>query len=86
MVMLPQMFGSENDVDFFRQIASASEYGDRVFVIEDIYSSDVQQTIVSNAQFLVGARYHSIFCNKQRDSILSLAYEDKMTNTLICLV
>ena len=61
MVMLPQMFGSENDVDFFRQIAaSASEYGDCVFVIEDIYSSDVQQTIVSNAQFLVGARYHYI--------------------------
>ena len=84
VVMLPQMFGSENDVDFFRQIAaSASEYGDRVFVIEDIYSSDVQQTIVSNAQFLVGARYHSIiFAINNEIPFLSLAYEDKMTNTL----
>lgn len=84
VVLLPQMFGTENDSDYFKYLKSTLRGEiDRVTVVPDEYSSDVQQEIVSRATFLVGARYHTIiFSIINGRPFFSLAYEHKMTNTL----
>ena len=86
IVMLPQTFQYrvkyEDDVDLFRDIANRIN-NDRVIVVPDCYSSDVQQTIISKANFVVGARYHSIvFAINQNVPFVSLSYEHKMSGLL----
>ena len=86
IVMLPQTFnyGSYNgdDIHFFRDIAN--ELSDsRVVVIDDIYSSDIQQSVIKKAKFLVGARYHSVvFAINNNTPFIALSYEHKISGLL----
>jgi colanic acid/amylovoran biosynthesis protein len=87
--MLPQTFANENkednDIIFFRKIAEKIN-DNRILLTADCYSSDIQQTLISKASFLVGARYHSIvFAINQNIPFISLSYEHKMTGLLQCL-
>ena len=83
VVLLPQLFGMQNDSDYFITLKEKSKLKEAVIVIDDKYTSDIQQKIVSKASFLVGARYHTImFSVNNSRPFLSLAYEHKMTNTL----
>lgn len=84
VVLLPQMFGSENDISYFKSLKEKIKFDQsKVMVLSESYSSDVQQKIVSHSKFLVGARYHSvIFAINNKIPFVSLAYEHKMTNTL----
>lgn len=89
IVMLPQTFANENkednDIIFFRKIAEKIN-DNRILLTADCYSSDIQQTLISKASFLVGARYHSIvFAINQNIPFISLSYEHKMTGLLQCL-
>lgn len=83
LVMLPQTYAQrKNDVDFFRLLA-ARKQDSRIVVVDDTYSSDIQQTIIAGAQLMVGARYHSIvFAINNNTPFISLSYEHKMSGLL----
>lgn len=85
IVMLPQTFdqgGLFDDVNLFRMIAERLD-DSRIIVIPDCYSSDVQQTIISKANFVIGARYHSIvFAINQNIPFIALSYEHKISGLL----
>lgn len=86
IVMLPQLFcGSRyevSDVEFFRDMAEDMS-DERVVVVPDCYSSDVQQAIIKEAKFLIGARYHSIvFAINQNTPFIALSYEHKISGLL----
>ena len=89
--MLPQTFGRNdklgNDINLFNDIAK--KYNDsRLVIIDDKYDSDIQQSIISKARFVCGARYHSIvFAINQNRPFIALSYEHKIAgllNTLNC--
>lgn len=86
ILMLPQLFcGREyalNDVQLFRDLAMAKQ-DSRVIVAADCYSSDVQQTIIHGAKYVIGARYHSIvFALNQGVPFIALSYEHKISGLL----
>lgn len=83
IVMLPQLFGApglnQGDVEFFHRIADAAGMEGKLCVLPDTLDSDTQRSVVAGAEFLVGARYHSIvFAASAGVPFLSLTYEDKM--------
>lgn len=86
IVMLPQLFGgweyALRDVEFFRDLAKAKN-DKRVVVLPDCYGSDIQQTIISKAKYVIGARYHSIvFALNQGIPCIALSYEHKISGLL----
>lgn len=83
VVLLPQLFGLQNDSKYFEELKKQINNQESVVIIDDTYNSDIQQKIISGAKFLVGARYHTIiFSVNNKRPFLSIAYEHKMTNTL----
>ena len=86
ILMLPQLFcGREyalKDVELFRDLACAKN-DKRIIVTADCYSSDIQQTLISKAKYVIGARYHSIvFALNQGVPCIALSYEHKMAGLL----
>lgn len=86
ILMLPQLFcGREyalRDVDLFRELACVKN-DRRIIVAADCYSSDIQQTLISKAKYVIGARYHSIvFALNQGVPCIALSYEHKMAGLL----
>lgn len=85
IVMLPQT--TYYDIDkhpdgyqYFSEIRKKCLNKDRIYVLEEKYGSNVQQTIIADAKFLIGARYHSIvFAINQCTPFVSLSYEHKMS-------
>lgn len=87
IVMLPQTIGySKMLADgfiYFSEIKQLTVQPERIFVLDEQYSSDIQQMIIRKAKFLIGARYHSvIFAINQKVPFISLSYEHKMTGVL----
>lgn len=91
IVMLPQTFGRNDklgdDINLFNDIAEKYN-NNRLVVIDDKYDSDIQQSVISKARFVCGARYHSIvFAINQNRPFVALSYEHKIAgllNTLNC--
>jgi colanic acid/amylovoran biosynthesis protein len=86
IIMLPQLAEyitySEPDYAYFCKLKNAVK-DDNVIVLNDTYSSDVQQKIIEKADFVIGARYHSIvFAINNCTPFISLSYEHKMTGLL----
>lgn len=86
IIMLPQTFNYKtyegDDINLFKEIKQLKK-DKRIIVISDKYSSDIQQTIISKAKFLIGARYHSIvFAINNNVPFISLSYEHKMIGLL----
>lgn len=89
ILMLPQTFGNKNpmcnDVNFFYELASIIK-AQQIVIIPDTYSSDQQQAIIKQSEFVVGARYHSIvFSINNNVPFISLSYEHKMAGLLMTL-
>ena len=89
IVMLPQTFNFGtylgDDVNFFKELA-LSINDSRIIVVDDIYSSDVQQVVISKSQFLIGARYHSVvFAINNNIPFVALSYEHKIAGMLCSL-
>ena len=85
ILMLPQLFncGKKDDIHYFRSLKELSGLGDKVVVLSDEFSSDVQQAIIRHSKMLVGARYHSvIFSINNAVPFICLSYEHKMLDTL----
>lgn len=86
IIMLPQTFNYRNeirdDIHLFRDIQKQNSNAP-IVVINDQLSSDVQQTIISNAKMMIGARYHSIvFAINQCVPFVALSYEHKISGLL----
>jgi len=83
IILLPQLFGGDNDYDYFMKLKNKSFNENNVYVINENYDSDIQQLIIRKSKFLIGSRYHSIiFSVKNKIPFYSLSYEHKMKNTL----
>lgn len=89
VVMLPQKFNCGNylgdDYPFFCDLKK--ELGsERICVIPDTYSSDIQQSIIAQASCMIGARYHSVvFALNQNVPFVALSYEHKISGLLEAL-
>lgn len=86
IVMLPQTFnyGSQegDDIHFFRDLERL-KCDSRIVVVQDCYSSDIQQCIIRKAHFLIGARYHSVvFAINNNIPFIALSYEHKIVGLL----
>ena len=86
VVMLPQTFNYGtylgDDYLFFRDFKAAMG-SDRIIVLPDTYSSDIQQEIIKGASCMVGARYHSVvFALNQATPFVALSYEHKIKGLL----
>lgn len=85
IIMLPQLYnaGAKDDYKYFINLKNKSNYSSRITVVPDIYSSDIQQSIVKKAKMIIGARYHSIiFGINNLTPIIALNYEHKIVGTL----
>lgn len=86
IVMLPQTFNfddsNKGDVNFFRAFKQYTNC-QNLIIVDDIYSSDIQQTIISKSECVIGARYHSIvFAINQAVPFVALSYEHKIMGLL----
>lgn len=82
VVLLPQLFeqGDKNDEDYFIKLKDNKK---NVIVISTQYSSDIQQKIIEKADFIIGARYHTIiFAINNNTPFYCLSYEHKMSDML----
>ena len=74
------------DYEYFSDLAAQADSRTNLLVLGDHYSSDIQQALVSRAELVVGARYHSIvFAINNGVPFISLSYEHKMDGLLECL-
>lgn len=85
IVMLPQLCSypeGMGDYWYFKKLQQL-EGGSDIFVVPDTYGSDIQQTIISKAQCVVGARYHTIvFSINNEVPFVALNYEHKIAGLL----
>lgn len=85
IVLLPQLYGRGNGGDhaYFLRLRERYAHPERIEVLPETLTSDMQQAIVAKAQLVIGARYHSIvFAINNAVSFVSLSYEHKMTGLL----
>ncbi len=89
ITFLPQLFGrgkAGGDHEYFEKLAARAPLHANWLVLGDHYGSDIQQTLISRAELVVGARYHSIvFAINNGVPFVSLSYEHKMDGLLECL-
>ena len=85
IVMLPQTYNygsGADDINFFKKFAQFTK-DKSIIVMSDKYSSDVQQAIIKGAEFVCGARYHSVvFSINQHRPFIALSYEHKIKGLL----
>ena len=87
IVLLPQLFnrGPNGDMEYFNNLKEKSQ-SQRVIVLSDEYSSDIQQKIISKSKFVIGARYHSVvFAINNGIPFVALSYEHKIAGLLTIL-
>ncbi len=84
VVFLPQTYNSTiNDHQYFLKLKENVNNNNKLLVVDEIYSSDIQQKIIAGADCIIGARYHSIvFAINNACPFVSLSYEHKMTGLL----
>lgn len=84
IVMLPQLFGTPGwgDYEYMKELEQT--IGDeRLIALPDTYDSDQQQAIIRGAEYVIGARYHSVvFAINQERPFIALSYEFKITGLL----
>ncbi|WP_010664246.1 polysaccharide pyruvyl transferase family protein [Marinilabilia salmonicolor] len=84
ILMLPQLFnvGKKSDEIYFKTLVEEINNKD-IIVLSEKYNSDIQQTLISNAKLVVGARYHSIvFAINNNTPFVALSYEHKISGLL----
>ena len=78
IVFFPQLYGKSDDVPLINQIIELVLRKDNVRVLSNKWDSEVQQAIISQMDFVIGNRYHSvIFALKAEIPTICLAYEHK---------
>lgn len=82
VVLLPQLYcqGNNNDESYFESLRKELN---GVIVVPTDYNSDIQQYVISNSEFVVGARYHTIvFAINNAKPFCSLSYEYKISEMI----
>ena len=88
IVMLPQTYSTEiADFEYFKHLSLTYTTKNKslcdIIVVDENQSSDIQQQIISKAELVIGARYHSIvFAINNNRPFVSLSYEHKMSGLL----
>ena len=78
VVFFPQLYGNSDDVPLINEIISLVRRKDAVRVLSNKWDSEIQQAIISQMDFVIGNRYHSvIFALKAEVPIVCVAYEHK---------
>ncbi|MHC4131893.1 MAG: polysaccharide pyruvyl transferase family protein [Planctomycetota bacterium] len=78
IVFFPQLYGKSDDVPLINEITSFVNKKDAVRVLSNKWNSEIQQAIISQMDFVIGNRYHSvIFSLKAEIPTICLAYEHK---------
>jgi len=78
IVFFPQLYGNSDDVPLINEIISLVDKKDAVRVLSNKLDSEIQQAIISQMDFVIGNRYHSvIFALKAEIPTVCLAYEHK---------
>ena len=86
IIMLPQLYAAGNDAKYFSSLCNKCSNNVDIHIINEMYNSDIQQTIIKESEFVIGARYHSIvFAIKNKVPMFSLSYEHKMSGLLMLL-
>ncbi|MDR0894807.1 MAG: polysaccharide pyruvyl transferase family protein [Prevotellaceae bacterium] len=85
VVLLPQLCGDvHGDRAYFIKLVEQCPYN--AVVLPDTISSDIQQKIISQSIFVIGARYHSIvFAINNSVPFIALSYEHKIAGLLSLL-
>lgn len=81
IVLLPQTYESHlDDERYFYELSSNKP---NIIVVPTKYPSDIQQMIIAKAEYVVGARYHTIvFAINNKTPFFCLSYEHKMIDML----
>ena len=83
--MLPQLCSNSDDFSdysYFKKLQSIAR-NNNIYVVPDTYGSDIQQTIISNSNCVIGARYHTIvFSINNEVPFVALNYEHKIAGLL----
>jgi len=80
VLLIPQLFGSQNDYDYLNKFKSIS---DNVETLSVKFDCDEQKKIISKLYAFVGVRYHSnIFAIMSKVPNVSIIYENKMEGFL----
>lgn len=78
IVFFPQLYGNSDDMPLINEIISLVRRKDAVRVLSNKWDSEIQQAIISQMDFVIGNRYHSvIFALKAEIPTVCLAYEHK---------
>ena len=78
VVFFPQLYGNSDDVPLINEIISLVRRKDAVRVLSNKWDSEIQQAIISQMDFVIGNRYHSvIFALKAEVPVVCVAYEHK---------
>lgn len=76
VILIPQLFENQDDSSLLETYRGGKE---TVFILNQAYSSDFQQYLISRLYLVVGMRYHSnIFSAKMGVPFLPVIYEEKM--------
>lgn len=85
IIMLPQLCSNSDDFSdysYFKKLQSIAR-NNNIYVVPDTYGSDIQQTIISNSNCVIGARYHTIvFSINNEVPFVALNYEHKIAGLL----
>jgi len=84
IILLPQLFNDEDksDAKYFLKLSRLVN-STSIICLPETICSDIQQQIIANAKFVIGARYHSIvFAINNEVPFISLSYEHKMSGLL----
>lgn len=84
IVMLPQLFGTPGwgDYEYMKELGQII-CDERLIALPDTYNSDQQQAIIHGAEYVIGARYHSVvFSINQERPFIALSYEFKIAGLL----
>jgi colanic acid/amylovoran biosynthesis protein len=81
VVLMPQLFGRQNDsryCDALRERFSSLDR-ERIVVLPEQLSKEVQEAVIADAEMVIGARCHSIvFSIRNTTPFLALSYEPKI--------
>jgi coenzyme F420 hydrogenase subunit beta len=78
IVFFPQLYGKSDDVPLINQIVKLVRSKHDVRVLSNKWDSEIQQAVISEMDFVIGNRYHSvIFALKAEIPTICLAYEHK---------
>jgi polysaccharide pyruvyl transferase WcaK-like protein len=79
----PQLYGTQSDIQVIERIMAkvrddGAGFGDSMFVLDPLSSSDYQQAYISKMNLFIGARYHSlVFSAMYHIPFIGFRYEHK---------